>query len=144
MRKYLLPKEGKFYKANLHAHATGSDGEFTPKQMKQEFKKRGYSVLSITEHEILKDYTQFSDDDFVFINGYELSISENKSEDWTENKCAHLNLYQADKHNVKQVCYNPESIWFAGDDVKNSVQYYGEIANREYSAEYINKVKVGS
>ena len=140
MRKYLLPKEGKFYKANLHAHGTGSDGEFSPEEMKQEFKKRGYSVLSITEHEILKDYTSFDDKDFIFINGYELSISETKSEDWIENKCAHLNLYSGDKHNVKQVCYNPDSIWFAGDDVKNSVQYYGEIANREYSAEYINNV----
>ena len=26
MKKYLLPKEGKFYKANLHMHTTISDG----------------------------------------------------------------------------------------------------------------------
>lgn len=140
MRKYLLPKEGEFYKANLHAHATGSDGEFTPEQMKKEFKKRGYDVLCITEHEVLKDYTEFDDEDFIFINGYELSISDNKSTEWTENKCAHLNIYSGDKHNTKQIFFNPDAIWFAGDDVKNSVQYYGEICEREYTPEFINKV----
>ena len=140
MKKYLLPKEGNFYKANLHAHGTGSDGEFSPEQMKEEFKKRGYQVLCITEHEVLKDYTCFDDEDFIFINGYELSISENKSKEWTENKCAHLNIYSGDKHNTTQVCYNPDSIWFAGDDVKNAVKYYGEITEREYSPEFINKV----
>lgn len=140
MKKYLLPKEGNFYKANLHAHSTGSDGGFTPEQLKAEFKKRGYSVLCITEHEVLKDYTCYDDEDFIFINGYELSINENKSDDWTQNKCAHLNLYSGDKHNVKQICYNPDSIWFAGDEVKNSVRYYGEICNREYSPEFINNL----
>lgn len=140
MRKYLLPNEGEFYKANLHAHATGSDGEFSPEEMKAEYKKRGYQVLSITEHEVLKDYTKFDDDDFIFINGYELSINDNKYNEWSENKCAHLNLYCGDKHNIKQVCFNPDSIWFAGDEVKNSVEYYGDIANHEYSAKYINSV----
>lgn len=140
MKKYLLPQEGKFYKANLHAHATGSDGEFTPQRMKEEFKKRGYDVLCITEHEVLKDYTEFDDEDFIFINGYELSVSENKSKDWTENKCAHLNLYCGDKHSVKQVCYNPDSIWFAGDDVKNSVEYYGKFYERVYSKECVNDI----
>ncbi|MBQ5590876.1 MAG: hypothetical protein IIU65_04270, partial [Clostridia bacterium] len=117
MKKHLFSEEGKFYKANLHAHATGSDGVFTPEKMKEEFKKRGYSVLSITEHEILKDYTAFDDEDFIFINGYELSINDDKSAEWVENKCVHLNIYSSDKHNTKQVCYNPDSIWFAGDDV---------------------------
>ena len=34
MIKYLLPKEGNFYKANLHCHTTCSDGELTPLEMK--------------------------------------------------------------------------------------------------------------
>ena len=140
MKKYLLPKEGNFYKANLHAHATGSDGHFTPLEMKEEFKKRGYDILCISEHEVLKNYYQYSDDDFLFINGYELSITERKSDNWTENKCAHLNLYCGDKNSVKQVCYNPNAIWFAGDEVKNSIEYYGEYCDREYSIEGVNKI----
>ncbi|MBQ7129374.1 MAG: hypothetical protein IJO19_05245 [Clostridia bacterium] len=140
MKKYLLPKEGRFYKANLHAHATGSDGHFTPLEMKAEFKKRGYDVLCISEHEVLKNYYQYSDDDFLFINGYELSITDNKSDEWTENKCAHLNLYCGDKNSVKQVCYNPNAIWFAGDEVKNKVEHYGAICDRVYSIEGVNEV----
>ncbi|GEM_PF-2916627 len=30
MRKYLLPEDGMFYKANMHCHSTLSDGEFSP------------------------------------------------------------------------------------------------------------------
>ena len=56
MRKYLLPQKNT-YKANLHAHSLGSDGEMPPEVMRDEYKKRGYSVLSITEHERLVDYT---------------------------------------------------------------------------------------
>ena len=32
MKKDLLPSEGQFYKANLHAHTTLSDGHLTPQQ----------------------------------------------------------------------------------------------------------------
>ena len=35
MRKDLLPREGRFYKANLHAHSTVSDGHYTPEELKQ-------------------------------------------------------------------------------------------------------------
>ena len=35
MRKYLLPKDGSFYKANLHCHSTFSDGKKTPAELKQ-------------------------------------------------------------------------------------------------------------
>ena len=45
MKKYLLPKEGKFYKANLHAHATGSDGHFTHIEMREEIENRGCAIL---------------------------------------------------------------------------------------------------
>ena len=31
---YLLPKEGTFYKANLHCHTVVSDGDLTPEQVK--------------------------------------------------------------------------------------------------------------
>ena len=34
MKQYLIPHEGRFFKANLHAHSTFSDGRLTPAQMK--------------------------------------------------------------------------------------------------------------
>ena len=38
MKKYLLPRTGKFYKANLHCHSTVSDGKLTPAELKEAYK----------------------------------------------------------------------------------------------------------
>ena len=35
MKKYLLPRTGKFYKANLHCHTNYSDGKKTPEEVKE-------------------------------------------------------------------------------------------------------------
>ena len=45
MKKYLIPEEGKFYKANLHCHTTISDGKMTPEEVKEYYKDHGYSVV---------------------------------------------------------------------------------------------------
>ena len=37
MRKYLLPNDGSFYKANLHCHSTVSDGVLTPNEIKEKY-----------------------------------------------------------------------------------------------------------
>ena len=34
MKRWLLPEEGSFYKANLHCHSTYSDGQLTPEELK--------------------------------------------------------------------------------------------------------------
>ena len=52
MRKYLLPKEGNFYKANLHCHTNLSDGDFTPEEIKEMYKTEGYSVVAYTDHDL--------------------------------------------------------------------------------------------
>ena len=44
MKYYLLPEEGNFYKANLHAHSTVSDGKNTPEQLKELYKAFGVAV----------------------------------------------------------------------------------------------------
>mgnify|MGYP002627168420 CR=1 FL=1 len=40
MKKYLLPAEGNFYKANLHCHTTVSDGHWEPRRVKEEYAAR--------------------------------------------------------------------------------------------------------
>ena len=40
MKKYLLPKDGTFYKANLHCHTTLSDGHLTPEEVKEIYKNK--------------------------------------------------------------------------------------------------------
>lgn len=44
MRKYLLPKDGNFYKSNLHVRSVISDGAKTPEEVKKIYMDRGYSV----------------------------------------------------------------------------------------------------
>lgn len=53
MKKYLLPKSGSFYKANLHCHSTVSDGKLTPEELKKIYKEKGYSVIAYTDHDVL-------------------------------------------------------------------------------------------
>lgn len=38
---YLLPKEGKVYKANLHCHTIHSDGHLTPQEVREAYRERG-------------------------------------------------------------------------------------------------------
>ena len=45
MKDYdFFPGEGKFYKANLHCHTVISDGKLTKEQIREEYRKRGYSI----------------------------------------------------------------------------------------------------
>ncbi|NLX13208.1 MAG: hypothetical protein GXY44_06070 [Phycisphaerales bacterium] len=50
------------YKANLHTHTTQSDGSLTPDQVIDEYHKRGYSILAITDHNLCTwPWTGFAD-----------------------------------------------------------------------------------
>ena len=71
MRKYLLPRDGNFYKANLHMHTTVSDGKMTPEETKKHYMKNGYSVVAFTDHDIMVCHNDLTDDNFVAINSME-------------------------------------------------------------------------
>ena len=76
MKKYLLPETGHFYKANLHAHSTISDGTLTPEEMKAAYKAHGYSVLSITDHDLMVPHHDLTDPDFLMLTGFEMDMEE--------------------------------------------------------------------
>ncbi len=89
MRKYLLPQGKNCYKANLHSHSTVSDGGWTPQEMKEEYMKRGYSILAITDHNIMADHSYLSDENFLALMGWELDQTEAKP--WAEDpKTCHM------------------------------------------------------
>lgn len=48
MKRYPLPESGAFYKSNLHCHTTVSDGKFTPEEVKQLYKDKGYAIADYT------------------------------------------------------------------------------------------------
>ncbi len=72
MKKYLLPENGRFYKANLHAHSTVSDGRWTPEEVKQRYMEQGYSVIAYTDHMRFLSRNELTDENFVALNGIEI------------------------------------------------------------------------
>ena len=76
MRKYLLPEKGKFYKSNLHLHSKISDGALTPEEWKEEYMKRGYSILAYTDHDTFVPHNDLTDENFLALNGYEIGFMD--------------------------------------------------------------------
>ena len=76
MKKYLLPKEGEFYKANLHCHSTYSDGEYSPEELKRMYMAQGYSAIAFTEHNLMIPHPELNDENFVALMGYELHFQD--------------------------------------------------------------------
>ena len=78
MRKYLLPENGNFYKANLHCHTTVSDGKLTPEEVKDAYKAHGYSIVAYTDHDNMVCHPELSDASFIALNGYEYDALDDK------------------------------------------------------------------
>lgn len=72
----LLPSEGNFYKANLHNHCTISDGEWTKEQVKDEYMKRGYSIVAFSDHNYYEWHKDLCDEHFIAIAAMEENIDE--------------------------------------------------------------------
>ena len=53
--KHLFPENGIFYKANLHAHTSLSDGKLSPCEVKALYKEYGYDIVAFTDHEVMVD-----------------------------------------------------------------------------------------
>ena len=62
---------GNWYRANLHAHTTDSDGDLSPADCAEFYHRAGYQVLAITDHWRVTDYVS-PRADFLVIAGAEL------------------------------------------------------------------------
>jgi len=147
MIKYLLPENGKFFKANLHTHSTYSDGKMTPEELKKAYKQKGYSVLAITDHESIFDHGYLDDEDFLTIPGYEREINKPASikGEWNSVVTCHMCFYPKDRNNIKNVCFDPDFIhpkfkWMHTPELKAKVEYVGEPYKVEYKPECINHI----
>ncbi len=138
MKRYLLPENGKFYKANLHAHSTVSDGGLTPVQLKDRYKANGYSVVAFTDHELLVDHSDLNDPEFLAITGVEYAFVE--LEDYFPSRTIELNMFAKDPHNVTQVCYDPQYVIHGEKWRAPIAKYTGDLFTREYTVECIQKV----
>lgn len=124
MRKYLLPEEGSFYKANLHCHSTVSDGRWSPERIKQEYMAKGYSVIAYTDHDVLIPHPELTDEHFVALSGYEMEIDEVR-QDGKQGKTCHMCLIALEPDNVKQVCWHRSRYLFGNArNYREQVQFH--------------------
>ena len=139
VKKVLLPEAGenmKYYRANLHCHSTVSDGRKTPEELKRDYKARGYSILSITDHNVLIPHNDMSDDSFLMLNGFETDVS-------ADGKTCHLCFVSLDRDNVCQPCYHRDKyVWGNAEFYRDAVKFDGSKPDfeREYSSEGVNRM----
>lgn len=144
MRKYLLPKNGNFYKANLHCHSTVSDGKWTVEEIKKNYMAEGYSIIAYTDHHVFVTHNDLTDDKFLALNGYEISIDENVSESIDKKaagrirKTCHLCLIATNKdRKVQKIVYNHRYLEEKAELF--CLEEGCEVRNLEYSPEAISK-----
>ena len=76
MRKHLLPPDRNWYRANFHCHSHLSDGYWPPARLRDEYKKAGYQILAITDHNVLVDHSDLNDPDFLTLTSVEYDITD--------------------------------------------------------------------
>ena len=99
---YLLPKDGNFYKANLHCHTTLSDGKMTPEEIKTAYKSHGYSIVAFSDHRIVVPHPELEDEDFLPLTASEYDCNEPDVE-WPATRTYHLNFISKDKNRTEFV-----------------------------------------
>lgn len=141
MKKILLDEKKNYYKANLHCHTTYSDGQMTVEEIKEHYKKNGYSVVAYTDHEHLIDNSNLNDDEFLAITSCEVAIKEFEDLSTlikTDMKVAHLNFYAKDPKNIDTPCYNSAYDHFLKDAIKDKIVHTCGEYERKYSHAKIN------
>ena len=108
MRQYLLPKEGTFYKANLHCHSSVSDGSLSPAELKAAYQSKGYSILAITDHEWMVPHPELNGPDFLALTAYEMTVRDGKVTT-PDNRIIHMNLYAPDSSCTRHICFDPSA-----------------------------------
>lgn len=142
MKRYLLPENGAFYKANLHCHSTISDGKATPEELKALYMEKGYSVLAYTEHDIMIPHPELADEEFLPLSGYEMEFNDETDEGKAIRRTCHLCFIAPTLTDTKQVCWHRKKYLFG------NAPNYRDAANidecipdfeRTYSPECINE-----
>ena len=136
--KWLIREGQNQYKANLHCHTVLSDGKWTPEQVKEEYKKRGYSVVAITDHERLIDHSDLNDENILFLTAYEAYIRD-VPVDYIYSSQIHLNLYSKTPKN-KMVYYTPNITKYIPEEEKKTLQYHYYVENRSRDVAFIKKM----
>ena len=141
MKKLLISKNRKQYKANLHSHSNLSDGFLSPEEMRDAYANRGYSVLCVSDHEFPCDHSDLTTPDMLMLTGYEVYIRNNPEGVMKAYEPeVHLNLFAKDPRNEKYISYDyPYAKYIRRQEGKlEALEKAGKEGPRLYSREYIN------
>ena len=143
-RRYLLPKNGNVYKANLHCHTNLSDGQLSPEAVKELYRSHGYSVVAYTDHSLFIPHHELTDENFLALAGFEAEFNEKELfPGKRELKSCHLCLIAGSPHIRVQPCWNERYAY-----IGNAGKHWDKIRfdeseepfERIYSPEGINEL----
>ena len=134
MKKFLLPENGNFYKANLHCHSTLSDGKKTPEELKEIYKALGYSVLAYTDHDIFLTHNELTDDGFLALNGFEAEVNGIRKEGDNETLTCHVCYVALEPDNDIHPFWHRERYLFS-----NAVNYRDQVKFDESKPDYVRE-----
>ncbi|MBQ6067468.1 MAG: PHP domain-containing protein [Clostridia bacterium] len=143
MIKYLLPENGQFYKANLHCHSTLSDGRLTPEELKDAYQSHGYSVLSITDHDLMVPHHDLTDPDFLMMTGFEMGFDEKRTPG-SDPKTCHLCFVALNENEENQPCFHRTE--YLDENRRKLAKFDPDEPDfvREYTPECINRaIRIG-
>jgi hypothetical protein len=66
----------RYYKAQLHCHSTGSDGQLSPLEVANEYQNLGYEILFISDHNKMTPSEDYTIPGLLCINAEELTFSK--------------------------------------------------------------------
>lgn len=124
MKRYLIPEEGRYYKANLHCHTTFSDGCKSPAEVKELYMAHGYSIVAFTDHDVLIPHPELRSPDFLPLNGFEAEIEEPGEADWANRKQCHLCFIAKEPENVRMPFYHrTRYIWGDAERYRSMLRF---------------------
>ncbi len=102
-RIYLLPREGNFYKANMHCHTTVSDGKLSPEEVKEEYQNRGYQIVAYTDHGKYCPHPELNSKDFLALAGFGADIKKDPMDGvQAEERTFHINFYDGSPDEMQE------------------------------------------
>lgn len=138
----LIPEKGQFYKVNMHCHTNISDGKQTPEEVKDFYKKHGYSAVCFTDHEVLIGHKDLCDPDFVALHGYEAAVKKDlKGHTAWFMPVYHFNMIAKDQDNLTMVRFFKDNPSYAGNShawMEKCAQYADTIETTEYDIDWLN------
>lgn len=128
MNKDLLPKEGLWYKANLHCHTTLSDGRYTAEEIKKFYQEQGYSIIAYTDHDTYAYHKELSDEKFIAIAALEREIYQKEAcPVFDHKKTYHFNFFDTNPELRREEKINKNMPEEKYDDIDYINQYIKEM-----------------